>query len=173
VLRRQMKRKFRKPLVIMTPKSLLRAEQCVSKIEDFTSGSFSEILPAPLPEKPENVDRIILCTGKVYYDLLNYREQNKLSKAAIIRLEQLYPLDDVALRKELGRFSTKAKLIWCQEEPQNMGAWSYMYLALDRMHEHQRPIWYAGRDAGASPAVGALALHRREQKYLIELAFNI
>jgi len=173
VLRRQMRRRFRKPLVIMTPKSLLRAEQCVSKLEDFTSGGFSEILPAPLPGKPEKVERVILCTGKVYYDVLNYREVNKITNTAIIRLEQLYPLDEAQLHRELDRFPSNARLVWCQEEPQNMGAWSYIYLALDRMHEHTRPIWYAGRDAGASPAVGALALHKREQKFIIELAFNI
>ena len=173
VLRRQMKRKFRKPLIIMTPKSLLRAEQCVSTLEDFTSGGFQEILPAPLLAKPEKIDRVILCSGKVYYDLLNYREAQKLTSTAIIRLEQLYPLDEETLLRELGKFSPKAKLVWCQEEPQNMGAWSFIYLILDRIFQHQRPIWYAGRDAGASPAVGALALHKREQKFIIELAYNI
>jgi len=173
VLRRQMVRKFRKPLIIMTPKSLLRAEQCVSRIEDFTGGGFSEILPGPLLDKPQKIDRIILCSGKVYYDLLNLREAQKLATTAIIRLEQLYPLDEVALRREIDKFSPKAKLVWCQEEPQNMGAWAFIYLILDRMFQHQRPIWYAGRDAGASPAVGALALHRREQKFITELAFNI
>ena len=173
VLRRQMKRKFRKPLVIMTPKSLLRAEQCVSTLDDFTGGGFVEILPAQLLNKPETIDRVILCSGKVYYDALNHREAQKLANAAIIRLEQLYPLDEAALRREIDRFPPQAKLVWCQEEPQNMGAWSYVYLALDRMHQHQRPIWYAGRDAGASPAVGALLMHKREQKFIIELAFSI
>ncbi|HWB58347.1 MAG TPA: 2-oxoglutarate dehydrogenase E1 component, partial [Chthoniobacteraceae bacterium] len=173
VLRRQMKRKFRKPLVIMTPKSLLRAEQCVSTLEDFTKGGFEGILPAPLLAKQEKIDRIILCTGKVYYDLLNYREAQKATGTAIIRLEQLYPLDEGTLMKELDRYPAKTKLVWCQEEPQNMGAWSYIYLALDRLHGHQRPIWYAGRDSGASPAVGALAMHKREQKFIIELAFSI
>jgi 2-oxoglutarate dehydrogenase E1 component len=173
VLRRQMMRKFRKPLIIMTPKSLLRAGHCVSTLDDFTRGRFVEILPAPLLDKPEKIDRVVLCTGKVYYDLLHFRDAQKLGNAAIIRLEQLYPLDEPSLSRELARFSPKAKLVWCQEEPQNMGAWSFIYLVLDRMHEHQRPVWYAGRDAGASPAVGALAMHKREQKFLIELAFNI
>jgi len=173
VLRRQMMRRFRKPLVIMTPKSLLRAESCVSSLEDFTKGGFSEILPAPLLNKPEKIDRVILCTGKVYYDLLQHREANKLTNAAIIRVEQLYPLDEVTLRREIDRFPAKARLIWCQEEPQNMGAWAFIYLILDRMHQHQRPIWYAGRDAGASPAVGALAIHKREQKFIIDLAYTL
>ena len=173
VLRRQLKRKFRKPLVIMTPKSLLRAEQCVSTLDDFTGGGFSEILPAPLLANPEKIDRVIFCSGKVYYDLLNYREVQKLANVAIIRIEQLYPLNEAALRREIDRFSPKAKLVWCQEEPQNMGSWAFIYLALDRMHEHKRAIWYAGRDAGASTAVGALAVHRREQKFLIDLAFTI
>lgn len=173
VLRRQMMRKFRKPLIIMTPKSLLRSEQAVSTLEDFTTGGFHEILPAPLLNKPEKIDRVILCSGKVYYDLLNHRDTQKLANTAIVRFEQLYPLDEAAVKREIDRFSPDAKLVWCQEEPQNMGAWPYIYLALDRMHQHQRPIWYAGRDAGASPAVGALAIHKREQKFVIELAFSI
>jgi 2-oxoglutarate dehydrogenase E1 component len=171
VLRRQVKRPFRKPLVIMTPKSLLRAEQCVSSLEDFTQGRFHEILPAPTAGPDSKVDRVILCTGKVYYDLLKYREANQRETAAIIRVEQLYPLDLAALNREIGRFPKKAKIVWCQEESQNMGAWTHMFLVLDR--SLKRPIWYAGRNASASPAVGSLAVHKREQKLIIEDAFNL
>ena len=152
VLRRQMKRKFRKPLVIMTPKSLLRAEFCVSKLEDFTKGGFMEILPGPLLDKPEKINRVIFCCGQGVLRSSPISATHKRSgKAAIIRIEQLYPLDEAALRRELGRFSPKAKLIWCQEEPQNMGAWSFIYLLLDRMHGHQRPICTPDATPGRAP----------------------
>jgi 2-oxoglutarate dehydrogenase E1 component len=171
VLRRQVKRPFRKPLVIMTPKSLLRAEQCVSSLEDFTEGRFHEILPAPAAGPDSSVDRVILCTGKVYYDLLKYREANQRNTCAIIRVEQLYPLDLATLTREIDRFPKKAKIVWCQEESQNMGAWTHMFMVLDR--SMNRPIWYAGRNASASPAVGSLAIHKREQKLILEDAFNL
>ncbi len=171
VLRRQMKRSFRKPLVIMTPKSLLRAEQCVSTLEDFTDGHFQGILPAPEAGPAEGVDRIVLCSGKVYYDLLKYRTDNKRGSTAILRIEQLYPLDEKALKKAINGFPKSAKIVWCQEESQNMGAWTHMFMVLERLI--RRPIWYAGRNASASPAVGALAIHKREQKLIVEDAFNL
>jgi len=173
VLRRQMHRGFLKPLVIMTPKSLLRAEQCVSAIADFTGGHFHEILSTPpLSGDPAAVDRVILCCGKVYYDLLNYRDANKVANSALVRLEQLFPLDEKHITGLLAEFPASAKLVWCQEEPQNMGAWTYIYMALDRLLAH-RPLWYAGRGAGASTAVGALSAHKREQKALVQDAFTL
>jgi 2-oxoglutarate dehydrogenase E1 component len=174
LLRRQMHRNFRKPLVVMTPKSLLRSEQCVSTIGDFTGGHFNEILATPpLAGDPAAVDRVILCCGKIYYDLLAYRDANKIANTAIFRLEQLYPLDENLLVKLLGQFPENVKLMWCQEEPQNMGAWTYVYMCLDRIFAHSRQIWYAGRGAGASPAVGALLAHKREQKALVQDAFTL
>jgi 2-oxoglutarate dehydrogenase E1 component len=174
LLRRQMRRGFLKPLVIMTPKSLLRSEVCVSSIGDFTEGHFREIIcTPPISGKPANADRVILCSGKIYYDLLAYRDANKIANTAIIRLEQLYPLDEKLLTELLGQFPGNVKLMWCQEEPQNMGAWTYVYMCLDRIFAHGRQIWYAGRGAGASPAVGALLAHRREQKALVQDAFNL
>ena len=174
LLRRQMRRSFLKPLVVMTPKSLLRSDQCVSSIGDFTSGHFQEIICSPsLAGKPASVDRVVLCSGKIYYDLIRYRDTQKVANTAIIRLEQLYPLDEKLLLELLGQFPASAKLMWCQEEPQNMGAWTYLYMCLDRIFAHGRQIWYAGRGAGASPAVGALAAHKREQKALVEDAFRL
>src|ERR1700732_600572 len=126
VLRRQMKRDFVKPLILMTPKSLLRSEQASSRTEDFTSGGFSEILGSPEVGPAERMKRVILCSGKVYYDLLNYRETEGVTSAAIMRVEQLYPLAEAKLRDALKPFPKSAKLIWCQEESQNMGAWSFM-----------------------------------------------
>ena len=126
VLRRQMKRDFVKPLIIMTPKSLLRSEQASSRTEDFTTGSFAEILGAPEVAPPEKIERVILCSGKVYFDLLNYRAAEKITNAAIVRVEQLYPFAEEKLRAVLNPFRQAQKFVWCQEESQNMGAWTYI-----------------------------------------------
>ena len=171
VLRRQMKRDFVKPLIIMTPKSLLRSEQASSRTEDFTTAGFSEILGSPEVGPPEKMKRVILCSGKVYYDLLNHRETEKITNAAIVRVEQLYPLAEAKLREMVMAFPKSAKLIWCQEESQNMGAWSFMEPRLWALFG--RKIIYAGRNASASPAVGSLAVHKREQAQLIADAFSL
>ncbi|MDQ3413892.1 MAG: 2-oxoglutarate dehydrogenase E1 component, partial [Verrucomicrobiota bacterium] len=171
VLRRQMKRDFIKPLIIMTPKSLLRSEQSASRAEDFTSGSFAEILPGPEVAPPEKIERVILCTGKVYFDLLGQREKDQIPNAAIIRVEQLYPLAEEKLRALLKPYANAQKIVWCQEESQNMGAWSYIEPRLRALLG--REIAYAGRNASASPAVGALAIHKIEQASLIAEAFTV
>src|SRR3989440_4955066 len=171
LLRRQMKRDFVKPLIIMTPKSLLRSEQASSRAEDFTDGAFSEILGSPEVGPPEKIKRVILCSGKVYYDLLNYRTAEDITNAAIIRVEQLYPLAETKLHEALKSFPKTAKLIWCQEESQNMGAWNYMEPRLWSLFG--RKIIYAGRNASASPAVGSLLIHKREQAQLIADAFSL
>src|SRR5436190_6282550 len=169
VLRRQMKRDFVKPLVIMTPKSLLRAEFAASRLEDFTKGKFDEIIPETA--RLEQVNRVILCSGKVYYDLIAHRERQQITDAAIIRIEQLYPLIEKRLREAVEAFPQKARLVWCQEESQNMGAWTFMEPRLRAMFG--REIGYAGRDPSASPAVGSLVRHKREQAALIAEAFSI
>ncbi len=171
VLRRQMKRDFIKPLIIMTPKSLLRSEQACSRTDDFVRGRFCEILPAPEIATPEKIKRVILCSGKVYYDLLNYRQEQKITNAHMIRLEQLYPLAEEKLKAALQPFAQAGKVIWCQEESQNMGAWTFVEPRLRSLLG--RPILYAGRNASASPAVGALAVHKREQACVIEEAFSL
>jgi 2-oxoglutarate dehydrogenase E1 component len=171
VLRRQMKRDFIKPLIIMTPKSLLRSEQASSRVEDFTAGGFAEILGAPEVAPPEKIERIIFCSGKIYYDLLNHRTTEKITNAAIVRMEQLYPLAEEKLRVVLEPFREAQKFVWCQEESQNMGAWSYIEPRLRALLG--REILYAGRNASASPAVGALAVHKREQACVIGEAFAI
>jgi 2-oxoglutarate dehydrogenase E1 component len=170
VLRRQMKRNFVKPLIIMTPKSLLRADFASSRAEEFINGGFEEILSSPKVGPAEKMERVILCSGKVYYDLLNYRDARKIDSAAIIRIEQLYPLAEKKLRANLKPYPKTAKLVWCQEESQNMGAWSFIEARLRQLFG--REIAYAGRNASASPAVGALAIHKREQACLIAEAFN-
>jgi 2-oxoglutarate dehydrogenase E1 component len=171
VLRRQMKRDFIKPLIIMTPKSLLRAKFASSPAEEFIHGRFEEILGAPEAGPSDKINRIILCSGKVYYDLLQYRTERKIDDAAIIRIEQLYPFAEKKLREMLKPFPKNAKMVWCQEEPENMGAWTFIEPRLRRIFCSE--IAYAGRDASASPAVGALARHKREQARLVADAFSV
>src|SRR6267378_2777259 len=174
VLRRQMKRDFIKPLILMTPKSLLRAEFSTSRAEDFTSGKFHEIIPDPLAgiaDPGNKIERVILCSGKVYFDLIARREKEKIINSTIIRVEQLYPLDEKQLRASVEGFPGKTRLVWCQEESQNMGAWSFIEPRLRSIFG--REVGYAGRNASASPAVGALALHKREQASLIAEAFSV
>src|SRR2546421_237338 len=171
VLRRQMKRDFVKPLVIMTPKSLLRAEHASSPKEDFLKGRFEEILGSPEVGPANKMKRVILCSGKIYYDLINYRVEKKIDNAAIIRVEQLYLLHEQKLKSMIKAFPEKVEIVWCQEEPQNMGAWSFMEPRLRKMFG--REIAYAGRDASASPAVGSLVRHKREQACVVRDAFNL
>ena len=171
VLRRQMLRDFRKPLIIMTPKSLLRSEAAVSTTEDFTRGSFHEILEGPKPADASKVERLILCSGKVYYDLQAYREKNGWSdRSAIVRLEQIYPLHEEELRKVTAPYTGAKEILWCQEEPQNMGSWHHLLPVL--MKFFGRAIGYAGREASASTAVGTTAAHKAEQAALIAQAFG-
>jgi len=171
VLRRQMKRDFIKPLIIATPKSLLRAKYASSPAEEFIHGRFEEILGSPEAGPVEDVKRIIFCSGKVYYELLNYRTDRKIEDAAIIRIEQLYPLAEKKLREMLKPFPKSAKFVWCQEESENMGAWTFIEPRLRTIFCTE--IAYAGREASASPAVGALARHKREQARLVADAFSV
>jgi len=171
ILRRQVKRSFRKPLVLMAPKSLLRHPAAVSKMAELTAGSFQEILDDPrFGESGPAASRLILCSGKVYYDLVDYREKNGIGDAAIVRVEQLYPLRDDILA-QIAKRHAGARLVWCQEESQNMGAWSWIAPQLEAIFG-RKPA-YAGRDASASPAVGVLALHRQELAALAKDAFTI
>jgi 2-oxoglutarate dehydrogenase E1 component len=167
-LRRQMRRDFKKPLVIMSPKSLLRHPAATSRIEDFTTGAFHEILADPAA--PKKASRLILCSGKVYYDLADYREKNKVTDAEIVRVEQLYPLHRDKLL-EYARSHAGARLVWCQEESQNMGAWGFIAPQLEEIFG--RKAAYAGRDASASPAVGSLAIHRLELAAFLKDAFTL
>ena len=164
VLRRQMRRHFRKPLVIMTPKSLLRAEQCVSTLEDFTSGAFPRNPARPLQRRARRSRARHPLLGKIYYDLLNYREANKLTNVAIIRLEQLYPLDEKRLLEAARPVPGKAQAHLVPGRAAKHGRVDLHLHGLDRLFAHTRQIWYAGRDAGASPAVGALAIHKTRAK---------
>ncbi len=171
LLRRQMRRSFRKPLVVMAPKSMLRHKAAVSPWSELESGAFREILDDPsAPKKPS---RVILCSGKVWYDLVEERARRGLeADAAIVRVEQLYPLDRDTLRAVLDGHGSARRLVWCQEEPQNMGAWSFIAPLLEEVSGGRRPA-YAGREASASPAVGSLAVHRIELAQFLEAAFTV
>ncbi|HXQ79694.1 MAG TPA: 2-oxoglutarate dehydrogenase E1 component [Opitutaceae bacterium] len=168
LLRRQVRRNFRKPLVVMSPKSLLRHAAAVSRIAEFTQRAFQEILEEQAP--PAQPARLILCSGKVFYDLCDYRDRNGIKDAAIVRVEQLYPLHAARLG-EIAARSPHARLVWCQEESQNMGAWSWIAPQLARAFG-KAPA-YAGREASASPAVGSLALHKLELAGLLKDAYTL
>ncbi|PWU11983.1 MAG: 2-oxoglutarate dehydrogenase E1 component [Verrucomicrobia bacterium] len=172
VLRRQIHRGYRKPLVIMTPKSLLRAEEAVSKAEDFTHSRFFEILDSQGHTDPDKVERVIFCSGKVYYDLFRYRAAHQLADSvALIRIEQLYPLYEEELGRIFSQYRGVSRVVWCQEESQNMGAWSFIFPRLQKLLK--REILYAGRLASASPATGSATVHKRQQADLVEAAFGV
>jgi 2-oxoglutarate dehydrogenase E1 component len=182
VLRRQIHRGFRKPLVIMTPKSLLRNKRCISNIEDFsTKNSFHRVLTDHADIKSygliklkndKEIKKVIICSGKIYFDLIEAREKIKNDKVYIIRIEQLYPFPVKTLAKILRRFKKNAKFSWCQEEPLNMGAWNsarnYIQWTLDHIGADHRQVNYIGRKPAASPATGYLKKHLAQQKEIIE-----
>jgi 2-oxoglutarate dehydrogenase E1 component len=169
-LRRQMHRNFRKPLILMTPKSLLRHKLAVSFVSEFTEGRFHPVLGDPEQASPERVRRVLLCSGKVYYDLLLARGERKADDVAIVRVEQLYPFPAREIREALAPYPASAELYWVQEEPQNMGSWFFMEQRLARALD-RRAVHYAGRDEAASPATGSYKVHQSEQTELINRAF--
>jgi 2-oxoglutarate dehydrogenase E1 component len=179
VLRRQMHRDFRKPLIVMTPKSLLRNKDCVSRLDDIAAGtSFHRVLYERPPSAADReVERIVLCSGKVYYDLVTRRrELNLEDRVALIRLEQIAPFPDRPLAEELMRYPRQAQVIWCQEEPKNMGAWFFVTPLIEPMLEglgmFSRRLGYAGRKASASTATGLYQQHLREQSALVDSALT-
>jgi 2-oxoglutarate dehydrogenase E1 component len=176
-LRRQLKRNFRKPLVIMTPKSLLRAKLATSSLAEFAEGShFQHVIGEVDAIGPgAEVRRVVLCTGKVFYDLLQERRERKLTDVAIIRLEQIYPFPCLSLPPELAQYPN-AEIIWCQEEPENMGAWSFLDRKIEALltgmgHAKPRPI-FVGREAAASPATGQAKVHAAQQADLVARALG-
>jgi len=170
LLRRQVLRKWRKPLVVFTPKSLLRHPQCVSALDEFTSGRFQRVIP-DLNVGP-TCRRILLCSGKIYYDLLAEREKREIDDVAIVRLEQLYPLSLNELREALSPYAADTPLYWVQEEPLNMGAWRYLLASLGHRPLGRFRLECIGRAASASPATGSPGAHRLEQQELLEQAFE-
>jgi len=169
LLRRQALRANRKPLVVMTPKSLLRLPAARSTAEQLTAGQFFEVLPDPARPSPDKVRRVLLCSGKVYYELAKRRGDSDLDQVALVRVEQLYPFPAQALRAQLDAYPGAERVLWVQEEPENMGAWRYVRLkASQELGLRLEPV---SRDEGAAPAAGSPTLHAQEQQELLDRAF--
>jgi 2-oxoglutarate dehydrogenase E1 component len=173
VLRRQMVRMFRKPLIIMTPKSLLRAKDAGSPLADFTKGEFKTVIGEVNAEvNADKVKRVIACSGKVYYDLVRQRAERKNGDVAIMRVEQLYPFPHKAFAAEMKKYAGATEVVWCQDEPQNQGAWFFVQHYIHENMVDGQKLGYAGRPASASPAVGYAHLHQEQQKALLEQAYG-
>lgn len=170
LLRRQLLRPVRKPLIVMSPKSLLRHKLATSTLEDLTSGHFQPIIPEHSITDDAKVTRLVLCSGKVYYDLAEVRNQEQLHHIAIIRIEQLYPFPIELLGEQFQRYLHLKDIVWCQEEPQNQGPWYQIRHRLVNLFGDQTPLLYAGRKQSASPAVGDFATHVAQQKAVVEAA---
>ncbi len=173
ILRRQALRIGNKPLIIMTPKSLLRHSKVVSSIEELANGAFHEVLDDDTVTDKKEVSRVIFCSGKVYYDLLEMRDKEELEDVALVRIEQFYPFADESISNVLDEYSNAEQLIWCQEEPQNMGGWSFIRSRLEELVGDKRKIKYAGRVASASPATGSAQIHSAEQELLVREALGL
>ncbi|MFI5149333.1 MAG: 2-oxoglutarate dehydrogenase E1 component [Bacteroidia bacterium] len=171
-LRRQLKRNFRKPLICFTPKKLLRYPSCVSSLRDFTEGRFMEIVD-DIQADPKKVKNIAFCSGKVYYDLAEYRDKNQASDTAIIRIEQLYPFPEKQLKQVLEKYKSANSFYWVQEEPENMGAWTFM-MRMFMTHSETADIRlkYIGRTESASPATGFSKAHAQQQMAIVEKLFE-
>ncbi|EHL97988.1 oxoglutarate dehydrogenase (succinyl-transferring), E1 component [Acetobacteraceae bacterium AT-5844] len=177
-LRRQLKRNYRKPLIVMTPKSLLRHKLAVSSLADFAPGShFQTVIPeADAIAAPDKVKRVVLCTGKVYYDLLQERRDKGIQDIAIVRVEQMYPFPKNTLARVLSEYKN-AEIVWCQEEPENNGAWTFMDRRIEKVLKDlnikaKRPV-YVGREEAASPATGSAKVHQQQQEALVREALGL
>jgi 2-oxoglutarate dehydrogenase E1 component len=166
-----MVRPARKPLVVMSPKSLLRRQEVISPLDDLAAGRFQRVLPDQANLDGAKVDRVLLCTGKVYFDLAAERARRVEERVAIVRLEQLYPFPREELAAELARYPSARELRWVQEEPKNMGAWQYVFPLLQEMAS-SRALSFVGRDAAASPATGFHEAHELEQHRIVEDALS-
>ena len=177
ILRRQIHRKFRKPLILMTPKSLLRHKLAVSKLTEMAAGTtFHRVLWDDAPHDDAKIKRVILCSGKVYYDLFEERQKREIKDTVILRVEQLYPFPHKALLTELSRYKNARTVVWCQEEPKNMGAWSFVEPCVEAVLTElglkmKRPL-YVGRMAAASPATGLMSKHNQQQAKLVDEALT-
>jgi 2-oxoglutarate dehydrogenase E1 component len=175
LLRRQVIRPLRKPLVVLTPKSLLRHKLAISTLEDLAEGSFQTVIPEIDAIDPQKVTRLVMCSGKVYYDLLDKRRTEGREDTAIVRIEQLYPFPEDDLTDVMSAYSNLTDIVWCQEEPMNQGAWYCSQHHMRRVISALKPeigLKYAGRDASAAPAVGYASMHAEQQEKLLNDAFN-
>ncbi|MBT5217998.1 MAG: 2-oxoglutarate dehydrogenase E1 component [Woeseia sp.] len=173
MIRRQMIRPYRKPLIVLTPKSLLRHKASVSTLSSLSTGQFEVIIPDTSALQAEEVTRVIFCSGKVYYDLIEAREVNDLSNVAIVRIEQLYPFAIERYASILESYPNITDVVWCQEEPQNQGAWYQIRHRLQEPLSDQQELFYAGRPSAAAPASGIYKLHLQQQQALVEAALDV
>ena len=172
MLRRQMLRRLRKPLVVMTPKSLLRHPQSISQLEDLTSGHFQNIIDEREKVDGGRVTRVVLCSGKVYYDLLQARNEHADERVALVRVEQLYPFPADDYAAVVDRYGAAREFVWCQEEPENQGAWFQIRHRLQEPLGRKHTLTYAGRAASAAPACGYYKLHGQQQRELVATALG-
>jgi 2-oxoglutarate dehydrogenase E1 component len=172
LLRRQMLRKQRKPLIVFTPKSLLRHKDAASTLEEIANGTFETVIGEIDAIDPKRVRRVIACAGKVYFDLLAARRERKLDDIALLRVEQLYPFDDRRFAEQLRRFPNAKELVWCQEEPLNQGAWYAKAHRLQSVLGKGQTLRVVARPASSSPAVGYVSIHLEQQKRIVDEALD-
>lgn len=173
MLRRQALRAMRRPLVVMSPKSLLRHPLAVSSLDELAQGCFQPAIGEIDPLDAQRVKRVVMCSGKVYYDLLEQRRKNGQDNVAIVRIEQLYPFPHQAVQAVLAPYTQARDFVWCQEEPLNQGAWYCSQHNFREVIPFGAVLRYAGRPASASPAVGYLSVHREQQQALVDDALNV
>jgi len=173
MLRRQVVRPMRRPLVVMSPKSLLRHPLAVSSLEELSTGVFHNVIGEVDDIAPDGVERVVFCSGKVYYELLEQRRKNEQTNVAIVRIEQLYPFPEAELKAELAQYKNVKQFVWCQEEPQNQGAWYCSQHHFRAAIPDGTYLTYAGRKASAAPAVGYMSVHVKEQQALVTDALNV
>jgi 2-oxoglutarate dehydrogenase E1 component len=172
MIRRQMLRHFRKPLIVMTPKSLLRHELSVSSLDELTRGSFATVIDETEDLPVSQIKRVVFCSGKVYFDLLKARRRDNIRDVALVRIEQLYPFPAEEYEAVLKKYANVRELVWCQEEPQNQGAWYQIRHRLQELAGHHRDVFYAGRAPAAAPATGLTKIHEAEQNALVDAALR-
>jgi len=173
LLRRQVRRGMERPLVVMTPKSLLRLPAASSTIEELASGGFKPLIDDAEITDQAAVKKVVLCSGKLYYDLIDARKKAPTSQVAIVRLEQFYPFPLTSIRETLTRYENVRELVWAQEEPQNMGGWTFMQERLENLLPDCRRPRYVGRASSASPATGSYSIHQKEQAQLVADALSV
>jgi len=171
MIRRQIERPMRKPLIVMTPKSLLRKKEAASPIADLASGTFQVIVPEVEKLAPKKVKRVVFCSGKVYYDIVAERAKRGIDEVAVVRIEQLYPFPHEEFAAQIDQYPNAKSIVWAQEEPGNQGAWHRIQHYLLRHMRADQVLGYAMRASSASPAAGYLSLHNEQQKELVAAAF--
>jgi len=173
LLRRQVIRPLRIPLVVMSPKSLLRHKMAVSTLDDITKGEFQLMIPDDSNIPLDSIKRVVLCSGKVYDDIIAKRDEQQLKEVAVLRIEQLYPFPTEEVQAELKKYKQAKDIVWCQEEPKNQGAWFSTRHHLEECLSSHQQLSYAGRPFLAAPAVGYLSVHIKRQQALVDDALNL